>query len=63
MVKPHNYIRALVPSYMFGTKRTKDILNVNPTSGFGREDAESVSVYVYNYDAKYLEEIIALIAI
>jgi magnesium transporter len=55
-MKSQNYIRALVPSYMFGTKRTKDILNINPTASFSRQDANEVSVYVYDYTSDFLEE-------
>lgn len=55
-MKPHNYIRALVPSYVFGTKRTKDILNVNPTISTTRPDAEEISIYVYDYDTSYFHE-------
>lgn len=55
-MKPRNYIRALVPSYMFGTRRTKDILSINPTAPAQREDAEKIYVCVYNYDANFIEE-------
>ncbi|MER3464321.1 MAG: magnesium and cobalt transport protein CorA [Chitinophagaceae bacterium] len=56
MLKPQNYIRSLVPSYLFGTQRTKDILIVNPTISTTRQDADTISVFVYNYDANFLEE-------
>jgi magnesium transporter len=40
----------------FGTQRTKEILHVNPTVIPQREEADEVSVFIYNYDAQQVEE-------
>lgn len=56
MMKPQNYIRSLVPSYVFGTRRTKEILNINPTAPPKRQDAEKIKICVYDYDASFLQE-------
>jgi len=44
------YFRYLIPVSLFGTNRTKEILNVNPTLNISRKDAEKVFITVYDYD-------------
>src|SRR5438270_13674671 len=56
MIQPKKYIRALVPSYMYSTRRTKDILNINPTAAPKRNDAEKIKICIYDYNASYYEE-------
>jgi magnesium transporter len=55
-MKPQNYIRAIVPSSLFGTHRTKQILNINPTAPPKRKEAEEIRICVYDYDAGSLKE-------
>ena len=56
MSKAEKYIRYLIPSSLFGTQRTKDILNVNPITNVDRKDAEQVFVTVFDYDEMSLDE-------
>lgn len=55
-LKPEKYLRYLYLPNLFGTTRTKEILHLNPTIVPPREEAEEVSVYVYDYDAADVEE-------
>jgi len=48
------YLRLLGLPQLFGTSRTKEILDVNPTVIPYREEAKEVSVFVYDYDAENL---------
>jgi magnesium transporter len=50
------YFRYLIPVSLFGTNRTKEILNVNPTLNISRKDAEKVFITVYDYDDISLNE-------
>lgn len=50
------YFRYLIPVSLFGTDRTKEILNVNPTLNISRKDAEKVFITVYDYDERTLNE-------
>lgn len=50
------YFRYLIPVSLFGTARTKEILNVNPTLTLSRKDAEKVFITVYDYDENSLNE-------
>ncbi|HET9744199.1 MAG TPA: magnesium/cobalt transporter CorA [Chitinophagaceae bacterium] len=54
-LKPEKYLRYLVPINLFGTKRTREILNQNPTIIPLREDSKEVKITVYDYDATSLE--------
>ncbi len=56
MSKAEKYIRYLIPVSLFGTNRTKDIVNINPTTNINRKDAEKVFITVYDYDEKELNE-------
>jgi magnesium transporter len=55
-VKAKRYIRYLIPSVLFGTQRTKKIVNVNPTVETQRQDATRTVVTVYDYDANTMKE-------
>jgi magnesium transporter len=46
-----NYLKLLGLPQIFGTQRTKEILNVNPTVLPVREEAKEIRVFVYDYDA------------
>jgi magnesium transporter len=56
MNKAEKYFRYFIPLSLFGTNRTKEILNVNPTTSISRKDAEKVFINVYDYDDKTLNE-------
>jgi magnesium transporter len=49
-MRPEKYLRYFVPSSLFGTKRTKEILHINPTAPPERTDAEEVHISVYDYN-------------
>ncbi len=55
-MKAKNYIRYLVPTSLFGTQRTKSIVNVNPTVHEGRTDAAESFITVYDYDNHAVNE-------
>ena len=50
-MKAKRYIRYLVPTSLFGTQRTKKIVNVNPTVQALRKDALKSKITVYDYNA------------
>lgn len=56
MNKAEKYFRYLIPTSLFGTHRTKEILNSNPITNLSRKDAEHVFVTVYDYDENSLNE-------
>jgi magnesium transporter len=56
MTKAEKYFRYFIPVSLFGTSRTKEILNVNPTLNISRKDAEKVFIAVYDYDEGSLSE-------
>jgi magnesium transporter len=55
-LKPEKYLRYLYLPNLFGTMRTKEILNVNPTVIPPREEATEVCVSVFDYDVNAVEE-------
>jgi magnesium transporter len=55
-LKPEKYLKYLYLPNLFPTKRTKEILSVNPTIEPHRADAKEVVVSVYDYNADVLEE-------
>jgi magnesium transporter len=55
-MRPDKYLRYLVPSSLFGTRRTKEILHINPTAPPQRQDAENVRICVYDYTAGEVTE-------
>jgi magnesium transporter len=46
----------LIPSALFGTQRTKEIVNVNPTAATGRQDARQTIITVFDYDGGCVKE-------
>ncbi|HEY6954738.1 MAG TPA: CorA family divalent cation transporter, partial [Flavisolibacter sp.] len=54
--KTKKYFRYLIPVSLFGTDRTKEILNVNPTVNIGRKEPDKVFITVYDYDEGSLNE-------
>lgn len=55
-MKAKRYIRYLIPSSLFGTQRTKKIVNVNPTIQAKRQDAKESVITVYDYDEESVKE-------
>ena len=55
-MRPEKYLRYLVPFSLFGTRRTKQILDINPTAPPERKDAEEVHIFVYDYNAGAVTE-------
>ena len=55
-LSPRNYLRYLPLSQLFATKRTREILSVNPTIPSERTDATQSEISVFNYDATRVEE-------
>lgn len=53
---PEKYLKYLYLPNLFGTKRTKEILTVNPTVMPVREEARDVKVSVFDYNAEELKE-------
>ncbi len=56
MNKAEKYFRYIIPTSVFGTHRTKEILNSNPITSISRKDAENVFIRVYDYDESSLNE-------
>jgi magnesium transporter len=52
----NRYLKMLGVPQLFGSGRTKEILDVNPTVIPFREEANEVSVFVYDYDEADLKE-------
>ena len=50
-LQPEKYLRYLVPINLFGAKRTRQILNQNPTIIPHREDSKEVKITVHDYNA------------
>lgn len=55
-LRPDKYLKYLYLPNLFATRRTKEILSVNPTVIPHREEAKDVIVTVYDYTAESLEE-------
>src|SRR5215213_8308548 len=55
-IRPEKYLRYLYLPNLFGTQRTKEILSMNPTIIPQREEANDVTVCVFDYDAGGVEE-------
>jgi magnesium transporter len=56
MNKAEKYFRYIIPTSVFGTHRTKEILNSNPITNLSRKDAENVFIRVFDYDENSLDE-------
>lgn len=54
-LKPEKYLRYLMPINLFGTRRTREILNQNPTVIPFREDSKEVRINVYDYNHTIME--------
>jgi len=54
MTKAAKYLRHLIPPSLFGTDRTKEIVNINPIASTDREDASSVFINIHDYNADFL---------
>lgn len=54
-LRPDKYLKYLYLPNLFATKRTKEILSVNPTVIPHREEANEVDVYIYDYTAENIE--------
>jgi len=48
-IRPSKYLKYLVLPTLFGTQRTKEILVVNPTAVPAREEADHVSITVFDF--------------
>jgi magnesium transporter len=55
-MSPQKYLRYLMLPALFGTARTKEILQVNPTVMPQREEADTVAVTVYDYNPTHIRE-------
>jgi magnesium transporter len=55
MTTAEKYFRYLNPFSLFGTSRTKEILDVNPVTDEKRTDADEVLITVYDFNAVHLE--------
>lgn len=55
MTRAEKYFRYILPG--FGNGRTKEILNVNPTTNPGRKEPERVFITIYDYNENTLEEV------
>lgn len=55
MVK-NKYLRYLPLASLFGTQRTRELFQYNPTILPVREEANEVKIYVYDYSAGHFEE-------
>ncbi|RYZ20371.1 MAG: magnesium/cobalt transporter CorA [Chitinophagaceae bacterium] len=53
---PRDYLRYILPEALFGTERTKEILNVNPTVEHERQAVDHILISVFNYNGSTLEE-------
>ncbi len=54
-LRPDKYLKYLYLPNLFPTKRTKEILSVNPTIVPQREEAKEVKVYVNDYNPETIE--------
>jgi len=55
-MSPQKYLRYLMLPSLFGTDRTKEILQVNPTVLPQREEAKEVKISVYEYNSSTIQE-------
>jgi magnesium transporter len=55
-MSPQKYLRYLMLPSLFGTDRTKEILQVNPTIMPQREEAKEVRISVYEYNLSAIQE-------
>jgi len=55
-LRPEKYLKYLYLPNLFATKRTKEILSVNPTVAPVREEARDIKVFVYDYNTEEFSE-------
>jgi magnesium transporter len=55
-MQQNKYLKYLGLPVLFGTERTKEILNVNPTAAPERTEPEMVTISIYDYTAENVEE-------
>jgi magnesium transporter len=55
-LRPEKYLRLLHLPQIFGSRRTKEILSVNPTVIPHREEAKEVTVSIFDYDETHIVE-------
>ena len=55
-MRAKKYIRYLIPSSLFGTQRTKKIVDVNPTVDTQRQDAKQTIITVFDYNEHSVSE-------
>lgn len=55
-MSPQKYLRYLGLPSLFGTHRTKEIFNINPTAIPKREEAQEIFITTFNYSAEKVEE-------
>jgi magnesium transporter len=55
-MSPQKYLRYLGLPSLFGTHRTKEIFNINPTAPPTREEAAEIFITVFNYNPETVEE-------
>lgn len=55
-MQKNRYLRYLGLPMLFGTQRTKEILQVNPTAAPKRVEPGTVSIFAYNYNADTVKE-------
>lgn len=53
---PQKYLRYLVPTALFGTQRTRQILTNNPITLQRRQEPQNISICVYDYNAETVGE-------
>jgi magnesium transporter len=54
-MRPERYLKRLI-NPLFNTSRTKQIFHINPTVAPTREEASSIKLYVYDYNATTIVE-------
>jgi magnesium transporter len=55
-IRPEKYLRYLMPTSLFGSARTREILTAHPITETSRKDADKLHITVYDYDSSSLEE-------
>ncbi len=56
ITKTEQYLKYLPLSGLFTTRRTREILSINPTTETERKDAEKTEITIFNYTAQEVEE-------
>lgn len=56
-LQPEKYLKYLYLPNLFASRRTKELLSVNPTVIPHREEAKKVRISVFDYDATLVEEV------